>query len=377
MAGFALLDSGHESPDVSDSRAYTEPSVVPAAAAPEEPLDDLRVPARRPGDITPEMFDLMRYGLPIEGCNDSAQPDDRDDPEEDFEQIARSVVELLSESDDPEYLLAAALMDFDRDEQTESPLLARAIAQLPDHPVALWHRLQHCTNESCDRGEIARAAVAADPTNGLLWLEIASGHLRDGDRHEAERALRRAIASSRFDTYFIDYAELIERGLAASTDFDYPNRIVFGIGVAAAVAIPSFGDVSRACQSEENDAVVWVPLCEELGRSMHERSRELISTMIGWGYRKAAAERAGDSALARRLNDRSQQFREQYIMRQARVGATALMANDPAVLRQYIDDFRAHGELRAMDRLVEVAERLRNDETYDQCNFVMKVYEEG
>ena len=376
VAVFVLLEPDREIPDVSDARVNTEPSDVSAAAAPEDPLDDSRVSVGQPGEITAEILDLMRHGLPIDGCDDSAQSDDRDDSEQDFEQIARSAVELLSESDDPEYLLAAALIDFDRDEQTESPLLARAMAQLPDHPVALWHRLQHCKNESCNRGEIARAAVAADPTNGLLWLEIASGHLRAGDSFEAEGALRRAIASSRFDTYFIDYAELIERGLAASTEFDYEERIVFGIGVAAAIAIPSFGDVSRACRSEENDMVVWVPLCEELGKSMHEHSRELISSMMGWGFRKIAAERAGDDALARNVKEQSEQWQEQYIARRFRTGASVLMENDPAVLRQYIDDFRSHGELQAMDRLVETAERLRNDENYDQCNFVKRPYED-
>lgn len=344
-----------------------EPSVVPSIPS--------RGFASAEEETSPALFELMTQGLPIEGCDEKHPASDLFDNEQEYERIMRSAVDLLSESGDPEYLLAAALMDFDPDERAESQLLARAAGQLPDHPVALWHRLQHCRNGSCDRGEIARAAVAADPTNGMLWLEIARGHLRDGDWPGAERAMRQAIASSRFDSYFIDYTDLLERGLAASTDFNYTERMVVGIGISAAVAVPLFGEVSRACQSEDNDMVVWVPLCDELGMSMHERSTELISTMVGWGYRKAAAERTGDSARAKLLKEQSAELRERYLTRMHKVGASALLENDPMILRQYFDDFRAHSELQAVDRLVEVAERLRADPTYDQCNFVRRSYE--
>jgi len=364
FASYLLRDQAAEAPEPTVTEVEAAPVVVSARPRQDAPASD--------EDITPELLELMRHGLPTEGCDDRTSESDAGFAEKDLKEIAREAVEVLSASNDPEYLLAAALLDFDRDDKEESELLARALEQLPDHPVALWHRLQHCEAQSCDQDRIARTAVAADPTNGMLWLEIASGHLEAGDWPEAERAMRRAIASPRFDTYFNDYATLIERGLAASTDFDYPERVVFGIGVAAAVAIPSYGEVSRACQSDENDAVVWVPLCDELGKSMHNRSRELISTMIGWGYRGTAAKRAGDSALVASLDSQSDALVERYVYRQVRVGATALLENDATVLRNYLDDFRAHGELGAIDRLVDVAVRLRADETYDQCNFVTR-----
>ena len=364
LAGYVLHDRAAEAPEPAVTEVEAAPVVVSANTRQDSPVPD--------EGITPELLELMRHGLPTEGCDGWKAEPDAGIAEKDFKEIAKEAVEVLSTSNDPEYLLAAALLDFDRDKTEESELLARALAQLPDHPVALWHRLQHCSAESCDQEQTARAATAADPTNGMLWLEIASGHLEAGDWPEAERAIRRAIASQRFDTYANEYAMLIERGLAASTDFDYPERVIFGIGVAAAVAIPSYGEVSRACQSDENDAVVWVPLCDEIGKSLHNRSRELISTMIGWGYRKVAAERAGDNALAASLKRESEALYERYVYRQIRVGAAALIENDPNVLRNYLDDFRAHGELGAIDRLVDVAERLRADDTYDQCNFVMR-----
>ena len=350
-----------------------QPMVTPVEV---EPSVISTVPAElipTPGQgITPELIEVMQHGLPIAGCDDRVSETGTRLTEETLEQLTRDAIDVLSTSEDPEYLLAAALLDFDRDDANESKLLARAMAQLPKHPVALWHRLQHCEAGGCNRDEIAMAAVAADPTNGMLWLEIARGRLQADDWAGAERALQRAIVSSRFDTYFYDYALLIERGLAASTNLDYSDRVVFGIGVAAAVAIPSFNEVLLACQSGENDAVVWVPLCDELGKSMHEHSRELISTMIGWGYRQVAAERAGDSALVASLKKESEAVSERYSFRQIRVGASALLENDPTVLRNYLDDFRTHGELAAIDRLVDAAERLRADETYDQCNFVKR-----
>ncbi|MDJ0710016.1 MAG: hypothetical protein QNJ14_06490 [Woeseiaceae bacterium] len=364
VAGYELFERAVETP---------EPPTASTADAPADvPVRSIQVVSSPDEGMTPELMEVLKHGLPIEGCDRKSRSSDTVESQDKFEQVTSEAVETLSQSGDPEYLLAAALIDFDRQDKTSSPLLERALELMPNHPVAHWHRLQHCRDESCDRNALADAAVAADPTNGMLWLEIASRHIQSGDWEQAEQALRRAIASPRFDTYFIEYSLLVERALTATTELDYSERLLFGHGVAAAVAIPRFGDISRACRSDENDTATWVSLCDELGRSMHEQSRELISTMIGWGYRKVAAERVGDDARVAFIEAQSDRTRERYSYRGIRAGTNALLENDPAILRSYVDEFVAHGELQAVDSLVEDAIRLRNDPTYDQCNFVMR-----
>ena len=314
----------------------------------------------------------MTHGLPIEGCDEFLGTRLESGGEEEQKEEIRKAVQLLSVSGDPEYRIGAVFLDASHEDETSHPLLEKAMLQLPNHPVALWHKLQHCRGTGCERSATIRALTNSDPTNGTLWLEVASEHIRNGDSSEAESALRRAIASPRFDDYFMEYVTLIERALAATTELDYAHRVVYGIGIAAAVAIPGYGDILNACKSETNDPATWSPMCDELGRSMTNRSSNLLSTMIGYGFREAAATRVGDAARHAELQLAADQMRERYLYRQTRVGAHAVLLNDHAVLQRYVDTFRAHGEMRAIDNLVDEAIRLRADETYDQCNFVIR-----
>ncbi|MDJ0793227.1 MAG: hypothetical protein QNI98_03200 [Woeseiaceae bacterium] len=371
--GFAglTLHYGRAVPEKPDVELESSPETVVAssfkASRELEPI-----PEAPPGRMTPEMLELITHGLPIEGCDKFSGTQLDFGREEEQKEEIRKAVQLLSVSGDPEYLIGAALLDFERGDDGSHPLLEQALQQLPEHPVALWHKMQHCRGTGCERSASARALTQADPTNGLMWIKVAAEHIRDGNPGEAEAALRRAIAAPRFDNYFIDYVTVIERALAATTEMDYAQRVVYGIGISAAAAIPMYGDIFNACKSETNDAAVWSPLCDELGQSMADRSRDLMSTMIGHGLRKVAATRVGDADRAAVMQRERDHMQERYIDTQTRVGAHAVLLNDHAVLQRYIDTFRAHGEMRAIDNLVDEAIRLRADETYDQCNFVIR-----
>ena len=368
-AAYLLIVSADFESEPAPSRSSTiSEEVSPTALA----LEATQITPTPGEGLTPELIDLMTHGLPIEGCDKFSGTQLESGREEEQKEEIRKAVQLLSVSGDPEYLIGAVFLDALHENGTSHPLLEKATRQLPNHPVALWHKLQHCRGTGCERSATVRALTQADPTNGLLWIEVASEHIRSGNSGEAEAALRRAIASQRFDDYFMDYVTLIERALAATTELDYAQRVVYGIGIAAAVAIPGYGDVFNACKSETNDPATWSPMCDELGRSMTNRSSNLLSTMIGYGFREAAATRVGDAARHAELQLAADQMRERYLYRQTRVGAHAVLLNDHAVLQRYVDTFRAHGEMRAIDNLVDEAIRLRADETYDQCNFVIR-----
>jgi hypothetical protein len=315
-------------------------------------------------------IELSVRGLPTEGCEHRPRPYEELSPEEQkaIEDSLVAASETLSRTDAPDLLLASALLSPDPESRWRR--VSRALALSPQDPVALWHQLQYCDEVGCDRQAIELAATTIDQSNGMVWLEIAGDRIRAGKWSEAEAALRSAVSSPRFDTYFIDYALVVERGLAAVTDRPYSDRVMHGTGIAAAFAIPGFGDVSSACRSDDNDPLVWVDLCNDLGEQMSDVSQELITTMIGYGYRRAAAMRAGDEAASERIEQQSRRFSDDIIRQQALAGAQVLMQNDPAVLQDYIENFLSHGEIAAMDLLVKDARRLRDDPDYDQCNFV-------
>lgn len=182
--------------------------------------------------------------------------------------------------------------------------------------------------------------------------------------------MRQVAAANRYSLYFMQYTSLIERGLAATTDLGYSDRVVAGIGIGAAIAIPALGEVSKACQSGDNDADVWIELCEEVGKRMVTNSDELITMMFGYGLRSGAAKRAGDVAVAESIEQEGKDRVNGLLREQAESGAQALMTNDPHVLQSYVENFLVHGEIGAMDRLIADARRLRADPGYDQCNFV-------
>lgn len=314
---------------------------------------------------TPFAQQLIR-DLPVEGCKAPARAEDFSN--EQFRALMQHSAAALSESSEPDSLVAAALLTSDAVEQQH--LLERALAGRPGHPIALWHVLVNCQERNCDRDAVEAAALAGDPVNGMVWFLIASDRIKNGQWDDAEFALRQVAAAPRYSLYFMDVATLIERGLAATTHLGYSERVFAGIGTSAATAIPSLGDVSRACQSGGNDAVVWIDLCEEAGQRLSAHGEELIMMMFGYGLRSGVARRAGDDAGAETIRREGNERINGLLREQARSGAQALMTNDSQVLQSYVENFLAHGEVEAMDRLNADARRLRADSTYNQCNFV-------
>ena len=351
----------------------TGPELVPHSPV----IATLSVPAIREGfgivgeeaeqDDGAKSFTAQLFrGLPIDGC----EPPARTEPysNEQLEALLEESGVTLSRSSEPDFLVAAALLTGGADER--QILLQRALDERPGHPVALWHRLLDCQTRDCDRQAVESAALAGDPANGMVWFLIASDRIKNGQWDAAEQAMRQVAAAPRYSFHFMEYTMLLERGLAATTDLGYAERVVGGVGIAAAIAIPALGDVSRACRSGNNDAMIWVDLCEEVGHRMSASGEELMTIMFGYGLRSSAAKRAGDETRAAMIKREGNDRVNGLLREQAQSGAQALMMNDPQVLQSYVENFLAHGELEAMNRLIADARRLRADPTYDQCNFV-------
>ena len=279
-------------------------------------------------------------------------------------------VATLRHSGDTEQLLAAALMSTDRKELQE--LLDRVLVDDPGSRVAHWKNLQNCNamGSDCERRSVEAAALAVDSANGLVWIDIAGARMREKRWQEAEDALRRAAAAPRFDSYFIEYALLVERGLSATSELGYTDRMIAGIGFAAAMAIPGYAGITQRCTGETGGYEIPAEICFELGKRMAGNSRELIAILIGKSVQQDAASRLGYDRLARELQREQNELRDAVLRDNADSGAPVLLQNDATVLQRYVDTFAAHGEIRATEALVAEARRLREDPDYDQCNFV-------
>lgn len=306
-----------------------------------------------------EPFDYIKYG-------------------EEREAHEREVEAQLSNSDDAEHLLAAALLSVSAallsESESESPerpfqLLDKAAKIDPDNRLIAWTQLQLCRKEkgvNCDLAKAEANARRVDSSNGAVWMEIAALRLGEGDESAAAEAVRSAIAAPRFDTYFIDYVILIERALSTHGESSYGDRAMAGFGI---MPLPSYG-ITRHCDASGASDMNWIDLCDQLGVKMFSDSTSLLDRAIGMSLQRIAAEQNGDAAEIARATAREAEFREEYQRLTATREMALLIANDEAALRRFIENFSIYGETEAQKRLHAEVERLKNSPDYDQCNFV-------
>ncbi len=211
-----------------------------------------------------------------------------------------------------------------------------------------------------------------DSSNGAFWTSVAQSDIEDRNWVAAAASLEKAVSATRFDTYFADTVMLLERGLAASSNLNYTERYAVAMGHASAQALPEYKHLMDACKSSENEDGTWVSLCRDLGNMMAANSDDVVSTMIGYTLVRIAAERSGDLEYAARLEKENRDAYRGMKKVFFDSGADNLMVNDPRVAAMYLEVFASHGELAAIRAVAKEAERLRNDETYDQCNFEIR-----
>ena len=319
-------------------------------------------------------------GQAVDDCEWEHQPKLASD--ETSRRSIEAAVDTLTTSSDPDLLFGAALLakgmaQFEDTEEwdEEALLLNRARAIAPEHRALTWHTLNDCANRTCDRVAVETDAIRVDGDNGHVWLQIASTSIGEDRWEDMEAAFERAASAPRFDTYFMDFAVAIEQALGASSDLSYVDRITVGIGHAAAIALPYLGAVAEVCAADGVPASISTDVCDDLGRQMTASGRDILTVAIGYELRRMAAERDGNSARATRFSREKKAMNDEWVDALTNADGYALLANDPAVLQRYVENFLVHGEMRAIDLVVVEAQRLKADPTYDQCNFVQRPYE--
>lgn len=312
-----------------------------------------------------------------EECHAGRAPLDHEQYVAEREAHIRQVMATLSDSRNAEHLLSVALLSQMESENVDRALLDKATAVDPDNPLIAWNQLLLCMEAggvNCDLQGVSANAISADGDNGMVWLQIAALRLRQDNQVAAIRAARRAVASPGFDDYFIDTVLLIERALASVGDSSFQDRIIVGMGLAAATSASYDGILEHCGEIVASDGV-WVELCDQVGARMFSEGSSLAVNALGASLQKTAAAHTGDERLIAEAAARYASFQQHYRQFTMSVGKNnALLENDERVLRRYVEDFAIFGELEALIRLDAEAKRLRNSPDYDQCNFVPRGY---
>lgn len=322
------------------------------------------------------MFSLYTRSLdsgdePVDQACPPKKPYSRES-DEILQKKKRALVMELAKTNDPEYLLAAAVFAQSDDLDESLNLLKRAARGAPMNTLVVWNQLTMCRSSksaSCDLEKIIANAVHVDGSNGALWLEVAMLRLVENDPDAAATAIRQAIAASRFDNHFMEQALVLARALAVRGNLSYSERILEGIGYSAAMTLSYYGILGH-CRKLSEGAGVWVDLCDQIGSKMFADGQTSLDKMVGLNLQKVAASHAQDDARAKTAAARLQQIKDEYGSLFGAMEVSNLLANDEAVLNVYVDNVLTYGELEAQKRLLVEVDRLKQTSGFDRCKLV-------
>jgi len=140
-------------------------------------------------------------------------------------------------------IAAVSLLDSGPASRVE--LIDRAVSLTPNDAFVLWGAVHICTEERDQTGCPLRAwenrLLEIDGQNSESWVRVAANRYQAGDQDKALDALRHAATSGETRAYWTESIEMIERGLAAGSDYSFPERAGMAFGFAASM-LPDYGD---------------------------------------------------------------------------------------------------------------------------------------
>lgn len=295
-------------------------------------------------------------------------PEDVQKSLDSWDRLRVQVAQSLMQSEDPGHLLMVALLGSAGEEKLGFSAMERALAADPDNSLTLWSFLASCSLHPeaavCLDGSIEKRAILADGNNGQLWGEIAGYRFERGDTAGAYDALTKANTAPQFNRYFIEYVELFERGLAASTDASYLERSIAASGIAAAL-VSKISPVLQGCKRQAAESAEWRQTCLEYGKRLENDGRSVLSTMFGTSLQKSMYEISGDTTKIAEADFRYQLIMDTVASINSQGGFVLLF--DEQVSADYMKEWSAHGEFRAMQFLQAEVLRLSQQPGYDPC----------
>jgi hypothetical protein len=318
------------------------------------------VPAQRPPEALDEIgVQLARRSLALDTCRHQGDKP-VDELMAEYEAQAAEMLRVLGSSSDAEHLLVAALVGWRKSPEEALRLLARAEMADPRSNLIASQILELCLEiDSCSRArpEMERNLIAADKANGIAWLTVARSRLSRADEVGALAALREAVAAPSMNDQFVDYVQLFERGLAASTDLPPFERSVAALGHGAAVFTTSFL-ISRDCDERAEHSAEWRDVCLRLGERFEHSGRTVLTMAVGLGLQEKMYEYGGDTRAQQVAKRRYHRFRAEWTNLASRT-TRAMELEDATVQRHFLDTFAAAGEIEAMQYLAtEIEARL-------------------
>ncbi|MEM7433151.1 MAG: hypothetical protein AAF351_14620 [Pseudomonadota bacterium] len=368
VVGVTLLLHRYETHDLTLPKDEVFPKSAGESIASAE-VSELPAPRHGVFPSIAELEDSPQGFWKTQECNDFFGWDDTDE-EYDFEtyreenraRMARWIA-ILEPSSDPDHQLMVALVTSkDSPEESRERILRLVNAESP-HPLAVSFALDACARDDayCDvLHRFLSDEFGEARRNAESWIDVAGYWLNQGNEAQAIDALDHALAAPVYDSHFIDYAQVFDRGLAASSQMSGIERLVAAIGLAAAG--PLGLGIYDTCKDRIESSLLLRRSCAALAARQAAESDNILGQEIGASLQKIIFELDGEPENAQAIEALKAERRATRNSRMVTNNAVTKF-RDEALFRSMADHWAVFGEAQAQDFMhAEVLRKVESGE---------------
>lgn len=267
----------------------------------------------------------------------------------------------LSASSSAEHLHLAALLE--DEPTTRFELLDSAISRSPSDPFLVWGAVQICTEaiESmpCPLRDWEQLLIAVDGQNSEAWVRIAANRYAANEHDAALAAMRYASTAAESRAYWTEMIEMVERGLAAGSDFAFPERAGMAFGFAAS-ELPRYGDYVKMCEERSAQSVDWAYACLAYGELVENQGKTEMGVSFARSIQRLALEGLGDVDKGAEVQQRIEARRQERLdsIEDYNPAIDRLIFSNPTLFSAYLAAIRSEGEEAARRQMTVEIEQL-------------------
>jgi hypothetical protein len=199
--------------------------------------------------------------------------------------------------------------------------------------------------DACSEAGVPEAVERLDGGNPL-----AAKLFHDSDSREFRQLL---ISAEDIDDHYPEGVSAWFEALASRKpdDMAQGTELVAAISIAQASAIPAMTPITQLCRSAVGSDEALDRACQRLSEQMRTSGRTMFLKSVGYGMAKTRAEEVGGVALVGELWEESRAH-----MRPAEClsdAANEALTNNFDVKRRFVAEMRAHGEVAAIQALID------------------------
>lgn len=334
-----------------------------AAAAPTTAESPAVVQPAAPPRVLPEeeLLAALATACAVAESDSAEQELTQDEAEDAFNKMKSSLSARLSVSSSAEHLLLIAMLEDDPVSRTA--LLDQAISRSPSDPLLVWHAVRICSESGesapCLLRDWEQLLTAVDGENSESWIRIAANRYAERNYEAALDALRRAAAAAESRDYWTESVEVIERSLAAGSDYAFPERAGMAFGLAAA-GLPRYGDYTRMCRERSAQSVDWAHACLAYGERLASRGKTDMNQSIASALQRLALEALGEADKAAAVQNRylARSQRNMAMLKNDYPTVERLTVSSPTLFSAYLARVRSEGESAARQYMSAEVKRL-------------------